>query len=218
MYEMVLSLLKNNLILCRIEWTAVFTACLFIVAWWQLGKINKTSSADFLHRFKIDFFNDKTRLLIVLIEYDCLKYLKPIEDGIPYFEISLDSIKDTKTKDETRKKLEEIMNAISIIDAYEIDDLLLGHFEDMGILRKKKILEIEMIYEAFSSYIEICWENEAIKQYIKGERERKKEENWDLYDNFDDIYRDCNKFKRKKKIRKKIIQGIKSIWSFKSKK
>jgi len=61
MYDL-LSILKNNFILRRIDWTAVFTACLFIVAWWQLGKINKTSSADFMLKLKNDLFNDKTTL------------------------------------------------------------------------------------------------------------------------------------------------------------
>jgi hypothetical protein len=205
MYEWILSCLKNDLILCRIEWVAVFTAGLLIIAWWQLGKINKTSSADFLHRFKVDFYNDISRVLITLIEYNCLKYVKPKENGIPYFEIKLDSITDDKTKNYTDSNVKRFLNDSYIIGAYEIDDLLLGHFEDIGILRKKKILEIDMIYEAFSSYIDICWENEAIREYIKEERTQK-EENWDLYDNFEYIYNECKSFEIKKKRKRGLIQ------------
>jgi hypothetical protein len=50
-------------------WTmtlAIFTLLLFIVAWWQLSKISKTSSADFIHKLKIDFFSKEARELILL--------------------------------------------------------------------------------------------------------------------------------------------------------
>ena len=200
MYDVIVSIIKNNYILCRIDWTAVFTLCLLIVAWTQLRKINKNSSADFLHRFKNDFFNDKTRLLILLAEYDCLHYVKPKEEGIPYYEIVLDNIKDEKSKNETKRKIEKFINGNYIIDVYEIDDLLLGHFEDMGILNKKKVLTIEMIYEAFSTYIKICWENKQVREYIQHQREEEK--NWDLYDKFEDIYNKCESFEKKKKRKK----------------
>ena len=175
--------------------------CLLLVAWTQLGKIAKTSSADFLHRFKNDFFNDKTRLLFVLVEYDCFKYEYHDDNSIPYFEIMLDNINDEKTQNEIKRKIEKLINGNYIIDVYEIDDLLIGHFEDIGILNKKKILDIEMIYESFSSYIKICWENEQIQKYINHQRERE-EKNWDLYDKFEYIYNECEIFEGKKKRKK----------------
>ncbi len=198
MYDLIVSFFKSNYTLCRVDWTAIFTLGLLIVAYIQLGKIVKTSSADFLHRFKNDFFNDKTRLLFLLAEYDCLKYIEPKKEGIPYFEIILNNIQDEKSKKETERKIEKLINGNNIIDIYEIDDLLLGHFEDMGILNKKKILGIEMIYEAFSSYIKICWENKQINEYIMHQR-GEEDKNWDLYDKFEYIYNKCESFEEKKK-------------------
>jgi hypothetical protein len=203
MYDVIVRIIKDNYILCRVDWTAIFTLGILIVAWTQLRKINKTSSADFLHRFKNDFFNDKTRLLILLAEYDCLRYVKPKEEGVPYYEILLDNIKDENSKNETKRKIEKFLNDNYIIDVYEIDDLLLGHFEDMGILNKKKVLNIEMIYEAFSTYINICWENEQIQEYIKHQKEE--EQNWDLYDKFKYIYNECKLFENKKKRKNKFL-------------
>jgi hypothetical protein len=52
------------LITSSIFWTALtalFTGCLFAVAWSQLIKINKTTSANFLIDFKNNFFTPENR-------------------------------------------------------------------------------------------------------------------------------------------------------------
>jgi len=198
MYDL-LSILKNNFILCWIDWTAVFTACLFIVAWWQLGKINKTSSADFMLKLKNDLFNDKTTLLIQLIDYNSLKFIIPDNDQIPYFEIVLDFIKDDKIKNEIIRKIGKIRDGSYIVDAFEVDEYLLGHIEDLGILAENKILNVSMIYEEFSWYIETCLGNSQIKDYIN---HQKKKEGWDIYDKTETIFDKCKRFGEKKSKKK----------------
>jgi hypothetical protein len=102
----------------------------------------------------------------------------------------LEQIKDKVIKQMIINKIKKIMIEIEvdgsyIIDAYELDDLLLGHFEDLGILYENKILDIHMIYEEFDWYIITCWENDDINEYIKYQREK---EGWDIYKRFENIY------------------------------
>jgi hypothetical protein len=162
---------------------AILTLLLFVIAWWQLGKISKTSSADFIHKFKIDFFTEDTRKLIMLVDKKCLIFKN---DFIPYFEVRIDRFPDEI------KSVEVIKSATDkkIYTGYEVDDFLLGHFEDLGILRSKGIIDIDMIYESFDWYIEKAWENEEIQKYIEV---LKKEEGSDIYENFRDIYNACRK-------------------------
>lgn len=190
-----LSILKNNFILCHIDWTAIFTAALAIIALWQLRKINRTSSGDFLLKLKTDLFNDKTTLLTQLIDYNSLKFVRPLDDGIPYFEIVLDSITNEKINNEIVRKIAEIRGGSYIVDAFEVDESLLGHIEDLGILAENNILDISMIYEEFSWYIETCLQYSHIKDYIDHQR---KKEGWDIYDKAEYIFDKCKKFGQKK--------------------
>jgi hypothetical protein len=184
---------------CRIDWAAVFTAALVIIAFWQLRKINRTSSGDFLLKLKNDLFNDKTTLLIQLIDYNSLQFIRPENEEIPYFEIVLDFITDDKIKNEIIRKIGKLRDGSYIIDAFEIDEYLLGHIEDLGILAENKILNISMIYEEFSWYIETCLGNSHIQDYID---HQKKKEGWDIYDKAEYILNKCKKF-GEKKIKKK---------------
>ena len=68
--------------------------------------------------------------------------------------------------------------------AFEIDDDLLGYFEDIGNNESKKLIDIDMIYDTFSWYIKIIWENPAVQEYIKWQRS----EGADIYDGFEYIY------------------------------
>jgi hypothetical protein len=188
----------NNFLLCRIDWTAIFTAALAIIAFWQLRKINRTSSGDFLHKLKNDLFNEKTTLLIQLIDYNSLQFKRPDDDKIPYFEIVLDSITNNKIKNEMIRKIKKLRDGSNIVDAYEIDEFLLGHIEDLGIFTQHKIINLSMVYEEFSWYIEKCWEDNNIKDYIEHQR---KEEGWDIYDKAEDIFKKCKSFGEKKKKR-----------------
>jgi len=58
-------------------WTFV-TALATLLLWWvakkQLGAIRKVAQTDFARRFNKDFFNEKTRDLIMLFNYRALKF------------------------------------------------------------------------------------------------------------------------------------------------
>lgn len=56
---------------------AVFAALLVLVAWYQLDKLQITSSADFYHKVTKDFFTPEARTLITLIECEALEFIKP---------------------------------------------------------------------------------------------------------------------------------------------
>jgi hypothetical protein len=48
----------------------------------------------------------------------------------------------------------------------ELDDFLLGHFEDIGLFEEKGLIDTEMVYEEFSYYIFEVFENPEIKKYL----------------------------------------------------
>jgi hypothetical protein len=54
---------------------------------------------------------------------------------------------------------------------YEVDDLLLGHFEDFAMLEQQGVVSAEMIYDMFSYYIERTWTNEAVQAYVRDEQD-----------------------------------------------
>lgn len=49
----------------------------------------------------------------------------------------------------------------------EVDRLILGHLDDLGVFEKKGIIDIDTVYEEFSEYIENIWKNPAIATYIQ---------------------------------------------------
>jgi hypothetical protein len=170
------------------------------IAWKELDEIKNTNSADFIHRLKNDFFKEETRNLITLIDLDSLKFIE--DDDIPYFEVVEEKLENFP---------EDIKNQLSekkFYTAYEIDDLLLGHFEDIGLLEQKGVLDIEMVYEEFSWYIETTYDNCEIKKYIK--YSRKDGENEDIYDKSEYLYYKCKSFgKNKRENRSKVFWKIK---------
>lgn len=145
--------------------TGIFTALLALIAYYQLRSLAKTSKADFIHKFKHDFFTSDTRKLFMKVDLGQIKF---IENGKPpYF-------KDTTNQEH--------------ITTYEIDDLLLGHLEDLGTFEKNGVIDIDMLYELFDYYISKSWKNEEIKNYMEysGDKE--------IYCNFTYIYKKCKSF------------------------
>lgn len=163
--------------------TAVFTAALFILGWWQLHKINKTTSADFLHRFVVDFFTPDTRYLIMLIDMGWIVFDN--KGAVPIFQIS--------KNDEANKIAQEgLSKTRSFFTVYEIDDLLLGQFEDMANLERKGVVEMSMIYSTLSWYLQTVWKNKEIEKYIKWLRDQ--ENCFDVYDGIDYLFEKCNEY------------------------
>ena len=77
----ILDCLSITLDLNKIDWTAFWTMVVAVVtialvgiSWFQLGRMSRIAQADFVHRFKKDFFNEDTRLLFDLFDDDLLLF------------------------------------------------------------------------------------------------------------------------------------------------
>jgi hypothetical protein len=169
-------------------WTMILvgvTGVLAAIAFVQIRRLSKISSADFIHKFKVDFFSSKdTRDLFTLIENQCIRFR---ESPIDHFRVFNLSSLGPLGKQITRK----------LFSTYEIDDFLLGHFEDLGLYEQKGIVDIEMVYELFDTYLERSWESEQIQKYIQFSRQPNKlsrEQNADVYDKFEYICAKCKSF------------------------
>lgn len=146
---------------------AIFSASLVWVAWGQLGNITRISSTDFFHRLTKDFFTPKTITLVSLIDCGALEFIDPENEEQPaYFEINQDNLDRTKLPDDLKQRLGRRKH----YTAWEIDVDLLNHFEDIGMLEQRGIVDFQMVYEGFSWYLETVWKNDQIKKYIKSQR------------------------------------------------
>lgn len=167
--------------------TAIATIVIAGVAFYQLSKSNEISVADFTHRLTNDFFNEKTNELIMMFENGLLEFrIEKIvngrdEDKIYLFELSQDKLEANPYL------LEFLLNPNrKRYSSYEIDDNLLGHFENIGIFESQHQLTIDYVYDEFSYYIELVHENEEIKKYREAIKEDDNSE--DVYEKFDYIY------------------------------
>ena len=176
-------------------WTAsgvIVTGLVCWVAYSQLSESNreaknqnKIAAETFLHNLKTDFFTKETRELIFLIEIDALRFDNIKEDSgqlekeLPIFIINIPS--------KFRPYVDSNLRIKKYFTSDEIDIELLNHFEDLGILYKKGLIQASDIYEYFSYYISLCHENSAIDSYVKWTRKDIRDN--DVFDNFDSIYK-----------------------------
>jgi hypothetical protein len=149
---------------------AVFGAFLVWVAWEQLGNLGKTTSADFIHKLDNDFFTPKTKRLMSLIDCGALEFKANDESGLsdgekpqPYFEVNEEKLDKARLPEELKKDL----YVKKYYSAWDIDDLLIGFFENIGMLEEKGIIDFQLVFDEFSWYIETVWESEDIKEYIR---------------------------------------------------
>jgi len=154
----------------------------------QLRSIRRTSRADFAKRFIDSFFNPDTRSLLTLLlnsalEFDVKKIVAEGReiDQLPYLRIN-NAVRDQ-------------LNGIVPFDvtkigysAFEIDDLLLGHFEDVGWYVRHKLIDINTAFQSFGYYVIATFEHPAIKQYVANQSR-----NEYVYEDFEWLYR---KFKK----------------------
>jgi hypothetical protein len=171
----------------------VVTAILCFVAWIQLKGIKKTSKADFINKFNKDFFTDETRKLILLLSYNALEFkIDEIEYGenvssisYPYFDVNQEIIKQFP-KNGTDKDMFP-----KRYSSFEIDDLLLGYFEEIGNFEKDSLIGISKVYTNFDWYIQMVWANQAIQEYINHTHESDGD---DIYEDFEYIYNKSKSF------------------------
>lgn len=140
------------------------------VALIQLGGIKKISRADFAKRFLDTFFIPETRTLFALLMNSALEFevleikdkAGEIIDRLPYLRIKKD------VADQLRG-IVPVENERSGYSAFEVDDLLLGFFDDLGWYQKQGLIDLETIKQAFGYYICISHENEQLKRYLADE-------------------------------------------------
>ena len=136
---------------------ALFTLAIAIIALVQLRKTNNIAAADFYHRFKIDFFTEKERLLIGLISIKGLIFDEKKACFI------VDNKKILSLTEDMRNQAKEAKG----FSQEEVDDFLLGHFEDLGLFFEMKIIPKKFVVEGFRHYIKTVYEDEQIKKYIQ---------------------------------------------------
>jgi hypothetical protein len=179
-------------------WTfglVIATLLLWLVARNQLRGISKTTKAEFIKKFSTDFFGDVTREIIMLLDYHGLyyqekiiKYNQPLDPKIfSYFSIDKTIVDQFELSSDIKKRLCDK----AIYTSYEIDDYLLGFFEDIGLFEKKGFLNIHDVYNYFGWYISVAWENDEIRKYISRQRELDDD---DLYENYEYIYHKCSSY------------------------
>lgn len=172
--------------------TAIATIALCAVAYYQLNESNKAArdqnkiaAETFLHNLKTDFFTPDARKLISLIEMDALKFRIVQKDSSKSEQRDL-LLFEKVVPSQFKPYVDSIFPGRSYFLSNEIDDFLLNHFEDLGILYNKHLITKTDIYDDFSYYIAVCHENTAIEKYIATLREDNRDN--DIYKNFDLIY------------------------------
>jgi len=156
--------------------TAVSTAALIAVAYYQLRDLAKTSKSDFLYKLKKDFFTPEARRLVFLAENNLLRFQ---QERIPYFQI-------IRPDAEATSRMEEMEITGPSISTGLVDDVLLGPLEDVGVLLERNLVSLDEAYEQFDSFVQACVENTAIEQYLAWCRTD--EDDDDVYDHLNMLY------------------------------
>ncbi len=185
--------------------TSLITVLLIGIAYVQLKNISETTNADFIHKLKNDFFKTETRNLFHLIEHDYILFRKTSKNfdetlndnciceknkldelnSEYFFEVDSNKIKNSGLPEE----IQDLLLQKKFYSSFELDDFLLGHFEDVGLFEERGIIDIEMVYEEFSWYLKATYENCQIKQYLDTLGS-------DFYDKFRYIYEKTNAYGR----------------------
>ncbi|MDR3490920.1 MAG: hypothetical protein P4M12_02615 [Gammaproteobacteria bacterium] len=169
--------------------TAIATVFIAIVASHQLSAANETTKAILIRKFSDKFFNDNTRDIISLLDNEALLYEG--EDGNGHFRINADKLSKIGLSDQ---KIQELTNR-KRYSLYEIDDWLLGHFEEISSFVENDLITINQVYVQFDWYISTAWNNNEIQKYI--ESLRKPKDSGDIYEEFEKIVRKLNCYRHK---------------------
>jgi hypothetical protein len=176
-------------------WTialVIATLLLWYVAREQLTGISRATKADFIKKFGNEFFNDTTRDIMMLLDYDALsydeKYIRYSHLKSPkvfqYFKINQNIVDQfaisTDKRDSFFKK--------GVYSAFEIDDFLLGYLEDIGHFERHGLLNIKDVNNFFGWYLIKIWENAEVNKYVFMQRQTDDEE---IYQSAEYIYKKC---------------------------
>jgi hypothetical protein len=166
-------------------WTAAIALITFsgvLVAWRQLAGIRATSRADFTFRFIESFFTVETRTLFLLLINSALAFdvKEIVENGK-----TIDRLPYLKINDTVASQLSGITSlppGKNGYSSFDIDDLLLGHFESLGWYVRKKLIEFDAAYSTFSYYLMASFEHPEIRKYLDDP------DNKDIYTDFPYLY------------------------------
>ena len=140
------------------------------VAFVQLRGIKKISRADFAKRFLDTFFVPETRTLFALLMNSALEFdVLEIKDGAGKVIDRLPYLRVKKDVAEQLRGIVPVDKERSGYSAFEVDDLLLGFFDDLGWYRKQGLIDLKTIKQAFGYYICVSRENEQLKRYLADE-------------------------------------------------
>jgi hypothetical protein len=176
-------------------WTAaiaVLTLALVLVAWRQLRGIRATSQADFTLRFIDSFFTAEVRTMFTLLSHSALTYeaQEIVQDGevtdrLPYLRI--DPV--------MASQIGGIVSPPNRIGypIFEVDDLLLGQFEALGLYVRRGLIDFYAAWTNFSVYLIDTIENPEIEKYLTDPEE---EDDVDTYSELQYLYRRFQKYDR----------------------
>lgn len=172
---------------------AVFAAFLVWVAWQQLAGLGETSAADFVHRLNKDFFNARTRTIIDLLDADALVFLDSKDqdckgkEGWPYFRVDKARVSQTTYPDDHVKRI----TGRNSYSSWEVDEILLSHFEDIGNLQKRGTISFSQVIDNFGWYITLAWDHPQIQAYLKYQRDYYSVDMWPA---FERIAKKCKEY------------------------
>jgi len=178
--------------------TAITTFVLAGVAYKQLSDLAATSRSDFLYKLKKDFFTERARRLVFLVENGLLEFR---DESVPFFKVV------TGGDARIQSRLEELGITDESVSAYLVDDVLLGPLEDVGLLLRSDSVSMAEAYEQFDSYAQMCFDDTAMRSYL--ESARAGEGNEDVYDGIQFLYEKLQKEgpKIREKKKKKKARG-----------
>lgn len=149
---------------------AVVTALAAGFALFQLRSICITSRVDFTKRFIDSFFVEDSRTLFTLLLNSALGFaVRKIEVGGD----QIDELPHLRIKNEIADQLAGIvpLNPEKTgYSAFEVDDFLLGHFEDVGWYARRKLMDLNAAYQSFGFYVVATVEHTEMRRFLDDQR------------------------------------------------
>jgi len=167
--------------------TAIATVSLVVatiaLVWIGLIPLVRSKKAELAERFREELLSPPAQTIFFLAAHGFLKFaLYKRADGseIPYFEI----IKPTENI--MLERLSQIFGNQRIVMTFEMDDRLLAPLDELAYYEKRGEIEFEDAYRIFADYIDVCWRNKELVEYVEWARKHLKP---DLYANMEELHK-----------------------------
>ena len=171
--------------------TTASTLILMLCAIFQLQRYTNSMKADFAHKIKTDFFNEKERTIMFLLNNDMLQFTS-IKDCNSNTSFSYFQVDKKKLMYFQNYSLDILKNTQSNYSSLEIEDIILNHFEDLNIYRINNIVGDDYLYNGFYAYVESVYKNTQIQKLITWLNTESG--NKDSYSGFQDLYKFLNQY------------------------